>query len=146
VGRALESVVVNKPIEDVFAYLVDGTNNHSWRPEVVETIFADGPVNRAIWAQTSRMPSGRIRATDYRISWYDEPTRLEYTVFAGPRRAIGLFTLRTAAAGTTEVTLTVDVNPRWPPLPFAVIGRRAAEAEATSILALPGILGEVAPT
>jgi hypothetical protein len=146
VGRAVESVVVNKPIEDVFAYLADGTNNRSWRPEVVETIFADGPVNRAIWAQTSRMPSGRIRPTDYRISWYDEPTRLEYTVFAGPRRAIGLFTLRTAAAGTTEITLTVDVNPRWPPLPFATIGRRAAEAEAASIRALPAVLGEATET
>ena len=145
-GRAVESVVVGRPIEDVFAYLADGTNNHSWRPEVVDTIFAEGPANRAVWAQISTMPNGRRRATDYRISWYDEPTRLEYTVFAGPRRAIGLFTLRTAAAGTTEVTLTVDVNPRWPPLPFASIGRRAAEAEAASILALPGILGEVETT
>lgn len=145
VGRAVESVVVGKPIEDVFAYLADGTNNRSWRPEVVDTIFADGPVNRAVWAQTSITPSGRSRATDYRISLYDEPTRLEYTVFAGPRRAIGLFTLRSAAAGSTEITLTVEVNPRWPPLPFASIGRRAAEAEAASILVLPAVLGEVLP-
>jgi len=140
-GRAVESVVVDRPLEEVFSYLADGTNNPRWKPGVTETIFAEGPISRAVWAQTSRMPSGRTRATDYRISLYDEPTRLEYTVFAGPIRAIGLFSLRTAAVGTTEVTLTVDVNPRWSPLPFANIGRRAAEVEAASILALPGVLG-----
>jgi uncharacterized protein YndB with AHSA1/START domain len=136
-ARAVETVIVDRPIEVVFAFLADGSNNSKWRPRVVNTIFASGPVERAVWAQTSRRPNGREYATDYRISWYDEPTRLEYTVFAGPARPIGVYTLRTAAHGSTEVTLTVDLTPRWMLLPISSFGRRAADAEAVTILSLP---------
>jgi uncharacterized protein YndB with AHSA1/START domain len=139
-ARAVETVIVNQPIEVVFAFLADGSNNAKWRPDVVNTIFASGPTERAVWAQTSRRPNGGEYATDYRISWYDEPTRLEYTVFAGPHRPIGVYALRTASHGTTEVTLTVDLTPRWMILPVSSFGRRAADAEAASVLGLPAAL------
>ncbi len=139
-ARAVETVVVDRPIDEVFAFLADGSNNATWRPDVVSTIFASGPTSRAVWAQTSRTAGGREVATDYRISWYDEPTRLEYTVFAGPNRPIGNFTLRAAAHGTTEVSLTVDLTPRWMILPISSFGQAAAAAEAATLLGLPAAL------
>jgi hypothetical protein len=48
-----------------------------------------------------------------------------------------VYTLRTAAHGSTEVTLTVDLTPRWMLLPISSFGRRAADAEAATILNLP---------
>jgi hypothetical protein len=143
-ARAERSVVVGSPIDRVFDFLADRRNNPRWRPEVVETILAEGPLPAAVWAQTSSDASGKTRKSDYRTSLYDEPTRLEYTVFAGPSRPIGLFTLRSAANGTTEVTLTVEVNPRWSPVSLASFGRDAAEREAGSVLGLQLVLG-VAP-
>lgn len=139
-ARAVETVVVERPIEAVFAFIADGINNSKWRPSVVNTMFASGPSERAVWAQTSRRSGGRTYASDYRISWYDEPTRLEYTVFAGPHRPIGLYTLRTAAHGSTEVTLTVDLVPRWMFLPISSFGRRAADAEAAMLRNLPAAI------
>ena len=136
VGIASESVTVEFPIAEVFDFLADGTNNALWRPEVVSVIFAAGPPEQAVWAQTVKSANGRAHKADYRISWYDHPGTLELTVFNGPSRPTTTFGLRSLTGSTTEVTCTVDVKPRFYPLERTRFGTTAARALANEILNL----------
>jgi hypothetical protein len=133
VGIASESVRVDFPIEEVFDFLVDGTNNALWRPEVVRVIFAAGPPERAVWAQTVTSPDGRTHKADYRISWYDRPGKLELTVFNGPSRPTTTFELRSLTAQSTHVTCTVDVKPRGYPFERTRFGTQAAIVFAVQV-------------
>ena len=66
----------------------------------------------AQYAQTMKGPGGRSIPGDYRITRYDEPTRLDFAVTAGPARPTGSFVLHETAPGSTEVTFTLDLEPR----------------------------------
>jgi hypothetical protein len=111
VGIASETVTVGYPIGDVFDFLVDGSNNALWRPEVTNVIFAAGPTERAVWAQTVKSATGKPVKADYRISWYDRPGKLELTVFNGPSRPTSTFVLKSLTGQSTQVTYSVDVKP-----------------------------------
>jgi uncharacterized protein YndB with AHSA1/START domain len=134
VGIASETVRVDFPIEDVFDFLSDGTNNALWRPEVATVIFAAGPTERAVWAQTLRSSDGKRHKADYRISWYDRPGKLEVTVFNGPSRPTTVFELRSLSAQSTEVTCTVNVKPFAYPFERTRFGTAAATRLAEQIL------------
>lgn len=133
VGIASESVTVDFAIGDVFDFLADGSNNALWRPEVVNVIFAAGPTDRAVWAQTVKSASGKLRKADYRISWYDHPGKLELIVFNGPSRPTSTFELRSLTGQSTHVTYTVDVKPLAYPFDRTRFGTSAAEAAVADI-------------
>ena len=42
-AHANNSVTVARPIEEVFDFLADGTNNTRWRPSVIEIARSGGP-------------------------------------------------------------------------------------------------------
>ena len=136
VGSASETVTVEFPIAKIFDFLADGSNNVLWRPEVVSVIFAAGPPDKAVWAQTVRSANGRTHKADYRISWYEHPGTLELTVFNGPSRPTTMFQLRSLTGGATQVTCTVDLKPLFYPLERTRFGTRAARALASEILNL----------
>ena len=41
--QATHDVAINRPIEDVFDFLADGTNNRYWQPMVVSTELRPNP-------------------------------------------------------------------------------------------------------
>src|SRR5919107_1312437 len=82
--HAENTVTVDRPIDDVFAYLADGANNPRWRSGVVSierTSTVDGA--GATYRQKLRGPAGRT----------------------------GRFTLTEAGPGRTTVTFTLDLQP-----------------------------------
>ena len=140
VAVASETVTVDHPIGEVFDFLVDGSRNHLWRPAVAAVIFASGPTERAVWAQSIRAGNGRLRKADYRVTWYDRPGRLELTVVNGPSRPTTEFTLKSLSSDSTQVTYAVDVKPLLWPLARTRLGAPVADAEAANILNLPGAM------
>jgi len=133
---AFETFRVNYPIEDVFDFLVDGTNNSLWRPEVTGIIFASGPTERAVWAQTLTGADGKTHKADYRISWYERPGKLETTVFNGPSRPTTAFEFRSLGATSTEVTCTVNVKPLGYPFERTRFGAETANKLAREALGI----------
>jgi hypothetical protein len=140
VAVASEMITVDSPIGDVFDFLADGSSNPSWRPEVTSVIFAAGPAERAVWAQSVRDERGRIRKADYRVTDYDRPGTLELTVVNGPSRPTTLFSLKSLGASSTQVTCTVDVKPLLWPFARTRLGARVARAAAANILNLPAAM------
>jgi hypothetical protein len=132
--------MVEHPISDVFDFLTDGSHNALWRPNVVSVIFASGPAERAVWAQSVRAENGRAQKADYRITWYDRPGRLELTVVDGPKRPNTLFVLKSFGPRSTQVTYTVDAKPRFYPFAATRFGAKDADAEAANILNLPAAM------
>lgn len=133
VGIASETVVIDFPIADVFEFLADGTNNSLWHPGVRNVIFAAGPTDRAVWAQTIASAGGKTHKADYRVSEYEHPGRIEFTVFNGPQRPTTRYDLRSLSATSTEVTCSVDVKPLVYPFERTRLGRAAAQTVASDV-------------
>jgi uncharacterized membrane protein len=110
--HAENTVTVDRPIGDVFAYLADGTNNPRWRSGVL-SIERTSPTDGAdaTYRQKLRGPGSRPIDGDYRITAYQLPNLIEFQVTAGPARPTGRFTLAEAGPGRTTVTFALDVTP-----------------------------------
>jgi uncharacterized membrane protein len=110
--HADNTVTVERPIDDVFAYLADGTNNPRWRTGVmsIERTSAQEGVG-ATYRQKLRGPGGRPIDGDYRITAYQPPNLIEFQVIAGPARPAGRFALTEAGPGRTAVTFSLDLKP-----------------------------------
>ncbi|OLE30849.1 MAG: hypothetical protein AUG44_00210 [Actinobacteria bacterium 13_1_20CM_3_71_11] len=110
--HAENTVTIERPIGDVFAYLADGTNNPHWRAGVLSierTSAGDGA--GATYRQVLSGPGGRKIAGDYRVTAYEPPHRLEFAVIAGPARPTGRFQLAEAGPDRTTVTFSLDLRP-----------------------------------
>jgi uncharacterized membrane protein len=142
-AHAVQTVTVNRPIGEVFAFLADGINEPLWRPGVsnVGHVADSGRGVRATYQQTMKGPGGRSIPGDYRITRYDEPTRLDFEVIAGPARPTGRFDLQEAAADTTEVTFTLDLQPRGLMVLIAPLINKQVRTEVANIANVPKAMG-----
>lgn len=58
VAHAEHTVIVDRPISEVFAFFADGTNVRFWRPEVTNIEHVSGSGLDAQYAQTMKAPAG----------------------------------------------------------------------------------------
>jgi uncharacterized protein YndB with AHSA1/START domain len=142
-AHAVQTVTVNRSIGDVFAFLADGANEPLWRPGLsdVSHVADTGTAVGATYKQTMKGPGGRSIPGDYRITRYDEPTRLDFEVIAGPARPTGRFDLREVAADKTEVTFTLDLTPRGFMVLLTPMINKQVRTEVANIANVPGAMG-----
>ncbi len=142
-AHAAETVTVNRPIDEVFAFLVDGMNEPKWRPDVIsiEPVAGTGPGVGQTYAQTMSGPGKRKIKGDYRITRFESPTRLDFETIAGPARPVGSFTLSEPSSGVTEVTFTIDLTPRGAMVLMTGMINKQVAVEAANIHNLPKAMG-----
>jgi uncharacterized membrane protein len=110
--HAENTITIGRPIEAVFAYLADGTNNPRWRSGVLSIERASGLDGvGATYRQKLRGPGGRTIDGDYRVTRFEPPNCLEFEVVAGPARPTGRFALTEESPGRTTVTFSLDLQP-----------------------------------
>ena len=110
---AEHTVVIDRPMEEIFDFLVDGNNNDKWRGGILEISRTSDSVGAgASYRQVMRGPGGRRIDGDYRISRYDRPSRFEFEVTAGPARPTGVFELTETTPGQTTVRFALDLRPK----------------------------------
>ncbi len=111
-AHAQNSVMVNRPLAEVFAFILDGDNNPKWRPGVADirraTNKPDGVGSK--FKQGMKGPTGRIDA-DYEIVKCEPNSLIEFQVTAGPARPHGVYSFR-AQGASTEVTFVLDFEPK----------------------------------
>jgi uncharacterized protein YndB with AHSA1/START domain len=141
-AHAVQTITVDRPIAEVFAFLADGMNEPAWRPGVTNVghVADTGTTVGATYTQTMKGPAGRAIPGDYRITRYEEPTRLDFEVIAGPARPTGRFDLRETTPGTTEVTFTIDLKPRGLMVLMTPMIDRQMHTEVANIANLPRAL------
>jgi uncharacterized protein YndB with AHSA1/START domain len=141
-ANARQTVTVEHPIDDVFAFLADGLNEPKWRPDVrkVRLSAGDGHSIGSVWSQTMRGPGGRPIQGDYRITQVERPTLLAFEVIAGPARPVGSFTLTATGPSTTEVSFTLDLVPTGLMRLMGTMISKQVSKEADAIRNLPAAM------
>lgn len=106
---ARHSVVIPRPREDVFTFVADGENAGRWRSGVLDIKHVSGSGVGATYKQGTRGPGGRRVDADYRITAFDPPRRLAFTVTAGPVRPVGEYLLEDVS-GATRLTFSLSAE------------------------------------
>jgi uncharacterized protein YndB with AHSA1/START domain len=78
-GRFEASVVIDRPIEEVFAFLADGENDPKFSPRVLEiSKTTDGPpAVGTVYASTVK-DAGMKTEREFKITEFDPPTRIRW--------------------------------------------------------------------
>ena len=106
---ASNSVTINRPIDEVFAFVADGLNGPKWRRGIVDIAHASGQGVGTTYRQGVKGPGGRRIAADYEITSYEPPRRLAFKAIAGPVRPTGEYRLA-ETDGATKITFSLDAT------------------------------------
>ena len=79
-GRFEATVVIDRPIEEVFAFLADGENDPKFSPRVLEiSKTTDGPPGvGTVYASTVK-DAGVKTKREFKITEFEPPTRIRWT-------------------------------------------------------------------
>ena len=100
-AEASRTVVIDRPIDEVFAFFTTPSNDPSWRTQVKQ--ISGEPREGARIRQVVKGPGGADFPADMEVTAFDPPSRYAFRVVAGPVRPEGEFRLRPVSGGT-EVT------------------------------------------
>ena len=109
---AKHSVVIDRPVHEVFVYVADGTTSPAWRASVKDIKLVAGTPGTvgAKYEQGMKGPGGRI-AADYEIVEAVPDRLLAFQVIAGPARPRGRYQFEPVGEGT-RVTFELDWEPK----------------------------------
>ena len=107
-GRFEGTAEIDRPIEEVFAFLADGTNDPAFSPRVQEIAkTTEGPTGvGTVYASTVK-DAGMTTKREFRISEFVQPTRIRWTELS--RNTVtakeGGYDLEPLPDGGTRVTI-----------------------------------------
>jgi hypothetical protein len=79
-GRFDGTAVINRPIDEVFAFVADGTNDPKFSPRVLEIAKAtDGPIGVGTHFKSTVKDAGMKTKRDFELTEFDAPTRIRWT-------------------------------------------------------------------
>jgi hypothetical protein len=132
------SVVINRPLEECFAYLADPSNDLEWRREWIEAEkTTDGPHGVGARYRLTGTLLGRRIATVYETIAYEPSRQAAWTAVSGPL-PLTFSRAFEPVEGGTRVTMRYPGGPRSPQAGGparrwhrqAPDGRRLPQAEA----------------
>jgi len=106
---AERTITINRPIDEVFAFVADGRNAQRWRSGVLDVDLVSGAGLGARYSQGVRGPGGRRIAADYEITEFEPNQRVAFRATAGPVRPTGSFTFESMGTGTI-LTFALDAQ------------------------------------
>jgi uncharacterized membrane protein len=108
---AQRSITINRPIEEVFAFFTDPSNDPKWRTHLKE-ISTDTPVRiGARIHQVVQGPAGRGMTADIEVTAYEPLTRYAFRVVEGPVRPVGEFRFAPEGDATwVSLSLSADLS------------------------------------
>ena len=104
------TLVVQRPIDVVFAFFTTPANDLRWRPHVKEIDGSAVPRAGARIRQVVAGPGGRGIEADIEVTALTAPSRYAFQVVKGPARPRGEFLFTTSGADATEVTLELAAD------------------------------------
>ena len=112
-AHAEESITINRPVETVFDFILDGMNSPRWRPAVVDIQQRPGkPLGvGTVFKQGLKGPGGRRIDGDYEIVECQPNELITFQVIAGPARPTGTYRFATIG-NATRVTFTLHFEPK----------------------------------
>lgn len=108
--RAEHQVTIDRPAEEVFAFLANGANNPRWQPPVIETTQTDPTLGvNTRFHQTMRHPLGFKVPADYQITTYEPGRELALeTTSGGPVHPTQRYELTSTPDGGTILRSVIE--------------------------------------
>lgn len=109
--KVVGSVVINRPIADVFAYVTDLSTHAKWQAGLVEAAqTSTGPIGVGTTYRYVTLLAGQRLDTAGEITEYEPNSKYSFKATSGPILLKGGFTFETAADGT-KVRMFVEGEP-----------------------------------
>lgn len=113
------SIVINKPVEEVFDYIIDPSNYASWQDQVVgASVSPAGPVALGSVYTIGTKVMGRTMETQLKVSEFMENSRWAITTIGVPTEVTSVFDFEAAGDGT-QLTISMSLPPGAYPAPAA---------------------------
>ena len=109
--RASNEILIDRPRDDVFAFLADPRNDPLWRSGVLDLTRVSGEGVGARYAQGVKGPGGRRIAADIEITELTPSQTIAFKTVAGPVRPRGRYVLAVADA-KTHVRFELEADTR----------------------------------
>jgi uncharacterized membrane protein len=112
-AHAEGSITINQPVNSVFDFVLDGTNNPLWRSTVVDIQRVPGKPTDvgAVFKQGLKGPGGRRIDGDYEIVESKLNELIKFQVITGPARPTGIYTFE-AVGNSTRLTFSLHFEPK----------------------------------
>jgi hypothetical protein len=127
------TIMIKRPVETVFAYIIDFSNDVHWRAGAPESgLRSDGPFGLGTTGYTR---VGDVE-TEWRVVSFVENESADWELISGPYQGSGGYRLKPVNGGT-QFTLVADVEPAGAykllgPL-FPWMGRRRNQADVEKL-------------
>ena len=107
--RVEKSGIIERPVEEVFAYIGDQTNAPAWQSGLVEVRrTTEGPIGVGTKHTLARMFMGKRMEADNEYVAYEPNRRIAFKVTSGPMRAEASYLFEAVPEGT-KVTSTIEM-------------------------------------
>jgi uncharacterized protein YndB with AHSA1/START domain len=107
--RQEHTVLIDRPIEEVFAFVTDPDNDPLWHASTLEAQqTSEGAVGLGATYRVVLKFLGRQIETTYEITEYEPPTKHCVRITSGPIPAVGCLLLEPTDDGSTRFTQTLD--------------------------------------
>jgi uncharacterized membrane protein len=124
------SIEINRPAEEVFAYL-DRLDRHSeWQRSLVSArVETEGPTRVGTRVVERRKVPGGARDIPYEITEHEAPHKASFRGTAGPVRPVGTVTVDEVGESSSRMTIELDLEGHGIGKLFAIVARRQAATE-----------------
>ncbi len=105
------SVIIRRPIEEVFAYVTDLTHSAAWQAQLLEARkLTDGPVGVGTRYVFVRQFMGRKMEAANEFVAYEPNRKVQFRFASGPMQGQGTYLFEATPDGT-KVTSIVEMQP-----------------------------------
>jgi uncharacterized membrane protein len=124
------SIEINRPAEEVFAYLDQLDRHGEWQSSLVSArVETDGPTRVGTRVVERRKVPGGARDIPYEITRHEPPRSASFRGTAGPVRPVGTVTVDRVGRSSSRVTIELDLEGHGVGKLLAVFARRHAANE-----------------
>jgi uncharacterized protein YndB with AHSA1/START domain len=106
---AENSITINRPPSEVFAYVADPTKLHEWRPMVLEVMGYEPPIRSGTTYVLAENLMGR-KEFGQRVTAFEPDRLLEIETTSGSVRPVQRYTFEPASDGGTRYAVRLGVT------------------------------------
>jgi carbon monoxide dehydrogenase subunit G len=107
-GQFESTVVIDRPVEEVFAFLADGENDKKFSPRVLEiNKTTDGPPGLGTVYASTVKDAGMTTKREFKLTEFESPTRIRWAELSKNIvvASEGGYDLEPAGEGKTQLTV-----------------------------------------
>ena len=122
-----DSIAINRPAAEVFAYLDQLDRHGEWQDSLLSVkVETEGPTRVGTRVVERRKVPGGARDIPYEITAHEPPRTASWRGTAGPVRPVGTVTVEPLGESSSRMTLELELEGHGLGKLFAILARRQA--------------------